>query len=289
LYNRTRALLLGAASGIGILFLGYLILGPIAEWMAPGAPASSEAVDAIRERWIQLLGLGAVAVGLLNWRSAERRRATDRYIAGLELLGADTDTRRVAGVYALERVVSEDRTLHAEVVDVLSTLVREVTRDPDYEARVKRAGRKIRPQQDVQAALTALGRRNMRQRNEEYDHLRLSDTYLEGANLRNAHLEMARLRHSILRDAKLERAKLQGAELRDADMSGADLEHAILHGAHLKNAFLTGAKMANADLTDAELEGAHLSGAESLTATESQMASAHCRPEEDCRIAHTAV
>lgn len=97
-----------------------------------GDPPSAESIDSTRDRWIQFLALGTIAVAALKWRNSVRRRTTDPCIAALDLLGAETGARRVAGVYALEQMVREDHRLHAEVVDILAALVREVARDPGY-------------------------------------------------------------------------------------------------------------------------------------------------------------
>lgn len=136
--------------------------------------------------------------------------------------------------------------------------------------RTRGAVAKIRPQQDVQAALTVLGRRNPQR--SEHDHLRLSDTYLVGANLRRAHLRKARLRRSESGDARFEQADLRSAKLGKADLSGADLGEADLRDA----------KLTGATLTDAKLKGAHLSGVIGLAAPEAQLGTAQWRPAEEC-------
>ena len=63
---------------VATLLFGYLILVPIAEWMAPGDPPNPQAIDSTRGRLIQYLALGTIGVGLLNWRLAVKRRTTDR-------------------------------------------------------------------------------------------------------------------------------------------------------------------------------------------------------------------
>jgi Pentapeptide repeats (8 copies) len=272
-----------AATVAGMLLIGYVVLGPLSDWMAD----DQASIDAVRERWIQFLALGTVIVGLANWRNSVKQRTTDSFVAGLDLLGADTDTRRVAGIYALERIAKEDPRLHADVVDILSTLVREVARDPDYEKRRRaRLGtQKMRPQQDVQAALSVLGRRPTGRR--ERGVLRLADTYLEGANLRDARLDGAVLRRTTLVDARLEGASLRNAQLRSADLRDAHLHDADLCDAHLHDADLSRANLCDAHLHDADLSGAkltnaHLAGSKGLVATIEQLAAAHCRPDGTC-------
>ncbi len=242
------------------LLLGYLLIGPVARWIADDATER----DSVRDSWVQFLSLGAVLVALLNWSLATRQRTTDSYIAALDLLGADTATRRVAGVYALERIMANEPVYHAEIVDILESLVQEVTRDSGYEQQLKaRLGSgKIRPQQDVQKAMTVLGRRPQGRR--EHDRLRFADTYLEGVNLRGANLENAVLRRANLANARLEGTILAGAELRDSNLRTAHLQ--------------------NADLRGANLAGTHLSEAEGVIADDAQLAEAHCRPTDKCSV-----
>lgn len=240
------------------LLLGYVLLGPVAKWMAEDEAGR----DSVRDALVQFLSLGAVLAALLNWNLATRQRTTDSYIAALDLLGAETATRRVAGIYALERIMRNQPQYHAEIVEILESLVQEVTRDFDYEKQLKaRLGSgKLRPRQDVQKALAVLGRRPRGRR--EQDRLRLADTYLEGVNLRGARLENAVLRRANLANARLEDAGLARAELRDANLRAAHLQKADLRGANLT--------------------GAHLAGAKGVSADDAQLAAAHCSPTERC-------
>jgi hypothetical protein len=105
------------------------------------------------------------------------------------------------------------------------------------------------PRPDVQAAITALGRRRT-----ERD---LGPVDLAGADLTDADLTGA-----VLARAVLARADLLAARLVRADLSGADLGGARLTGADLAGADLSGADLADADLAGADLAGAVLAGAE---------------------------
>lgn len=254
----TRRRVIGVVLG-AVLFVGFgwVLLGPLAGQMAQ----VPDELASLRSDWIGYLALGAVGVALLNWHLATRQRTSDAYVTGLELLGAESATRRVAGVYALERIMRDESRYHAEVVDILAAFVRESARDPDYRSGLqKRSGGKVRPEQDLQAALTVLGRRPRGR--DEHDDIRLSDAYLEGANLRHGQFQGARLRRAVLTDASLENVCLRKAKLRDAD--------------------LTKANLSGADLNEAELTGAHLSGTVGSNVTATQLAAAHCRPDQKC-------
>jgi hypothetical protein len=172
----------------------------------------------------------------------------------------------IGGIYALERVARDSPTDHPTVMEVLTTFVREHSREqrpssagdkPDADA----PGRGIRP--DVQAAVTVIGRRNPRHDRQPLNLYRAS---LSGANLAYADLTEARLMRANLTGANLIRASLSGANLTgpflvDGHLSGAILDNARLLNANLSGADLTRAVLSGADLTDADLMGADLTRA----------------------------
>jgi hypothetical protein len=89
-----------------------------------------------------------------------------------------------------------------------------------------RSSRPAEPAPDVQAALTALGRRPRRRR-ERWGMLTLRDLHLararlEGADLTRAWLEEADLAGAVLKGAKLTRAVLIEADLTRAELAGLD-------------------------------------------------------------------
>lgn len=112
--------------------------------------------------------------------------------------------------------------------------------------------------------------------------LRLSSTFMQGANLECAHLQCAEFDKAQLQHANLDHCYLQGtiflnAQLRGATLFNAKLQFAFLYRAHLQDvqldcAILQGANIANAnlqrascyrtDFTGANLFGAQLYGAD---------------------------
>jgi len=135
---------------------------------------------------------------------------------------------RIGGIRVLERVAREAPAEHPAVMVMVAAFIRERAHpqgppaDPGGEARE----RPLRP--DVQAAMTAVGRR-----------LGERDT---------GPVDFAR--------ADLTGADLTSANLTSADLSGARLTGADLTGACLADTDLNGADLTRTDLTRTELTGA---------------------------------
>jgi Pentapeptide repeats (8 copies) len=205
------------------------------------------------------LGAGLLAAGALVFtaRSFARSRALQapgRYTRALEQLGREELDVRIGGIRALERVARDSPRHHPTVMKMLAAFIRERSRqywplsDPDGQAP------EPSPRPDVQAAITAVGRR--------LTELDLGPVDLAGADLTGADLTDADLTGAVLARAVLARADLLAAKLVRADLSGADLGGAKLSGANLDGADLTGADLTDADLTDADLARAEFTGAE---------------------------
>ena len=135
--------------------------------------------------------------------------------------------------------------------------------------KARRPGRPpLRPETDIQAVLTVLGRRDKtapEQYGEEWAakrFLNLVATDLRGAHLSGAHLEGAILCDAHLEHAILFETHLKHADLWDAHLQGAQLWHAHLEHAQLMRAHLQGARFSGTHLQDASFyEGACFSGA----------------------------
>jgi hypothetical protein len=233
-----------------------------------------------------LLAIIALVFTARTYLLGREGQVTDRYTKAVDQLGAKTLEQRTGGVFALERIMRDPPKDHWNVVEVLAAFARSA----DREAAPKR------PDADVKAALTVLGRRPARQAR-ELDRIRLSDADLRETLMRHGRLDRAALRGAWLENVHWEHASLVGARLRKAHMRKADLEQANLHKAGLQGADLTGAKLhgailADADLTDAtlqgaqlenaDLSGAHLAGVKgTLDLSAAQLAQVHCRPNVD--------
>jgi Pentapeptide repeats (8 copies) len=245
-----------------------------------------------------LVGLGALGAFWLNSRIyritarsfevTERGHVTDRYSKAIEQLGSDSLDVRLGGVYALEQIAKDtknsalDKDDQATIVEVLSAFVR-VHSDPvnrlkaekprrfkdfpETEVAVQAASyaKDIKPSEDVQAAVTVLGRLPFIERVSRGDLtgailrylvLRRGEGHLLGVSLRQADLA-----HADLSWANLVTANLAGADLTGAKLANAKLAGAIFPGANLNGALLYSADLAAADLTEADLTGANLNSA----------------------------
>jgi uncharacterized protein YjbI with pentapeptide repeats len=254
----------------------------------PSPAEQLEALDALRGRVIQLAAtigaIGTLAFTGLSYRLSVKSHVTKRFGQAVAELDAPTAARQNGGIYELERIMRDWPSYHARIVDVLATFIREKTRgqvqsnersDDAADGATTGASAsaeespKERPDQAVQAALNVLCRRDHRK---EFDDLRLSDTFLNGVNLRRGHLPRVRLRRAFLQGAKLESANLRKAELAEARLDGADFEDADLRDAILTSATMGSAelladrepvraKLKSTKLQRATLRGANLEGA----------------------------
>jgi hypothetical protein len=234
---------------------------------------------------------GGVVVGLgllytaRNYRLSRRGQVTDRFAQALERLGSNEIYVRIGGIYALEQVLRDSPSHHSDVLAVLKAFIRR--RTPDWNGSQRnlpidldsqgKAGLPGRPEEDVQTALNALGRRPLRPERV----IELSELYLAGARLTNFDLEVwdlsranlsgawftgADLSGTWLIEADLSEARLSNADLSNAQCIGATLSNANLFNAKLyntgfKGACLVGADLRDTNLCDADLEEADLSGA----------------------------
>jgi uncharacterized protein YjbI with pentapeptide repeats len=256
-----------------------------------------QARDAARGRLLTL-GAGLFAAGALiftaqNYRLArqtlhvtEQGQVTDRYTKAIEQLGSYNKLDvRIGGIYALERVARDSARDHPTVMEVLAAFIREHSREPwplpNSDGSPEPERRFPRP--DVQAALTVVGRRDVRSDRQRIDltaailpgallfrtdltRARLVDADLSGAELADANLSNANLTRTKLADANLTAADLTAAMLGSADLGNATLWNAKLDEALLLDADLTSANLTNALLTKADLTGAKLAGANLMRA-----------------------
>jgi uncharacterized protein YjbI with pentapeptide repeats len=159
---------------------------------------------------------------------AEEKQITERFTQAINQLGteakegeSDKIAIRLGGIYALERIAKDSEKDHWTIMEVLTAFVRlksplfkqEKSLGSDLEQLQKDLFPGIT--QDVQAALTVVGRR--------YDRKELQKLDLSGANLRDANLKGANLKGANLKGANLNKADLTGADLTGADLSGANL------------------------------------------------------------------
>ena len=121
---------------------------------------------------------------------------TDRYSKAIEQLGSNKLDVCIGGIYALERVARDSAKDHPTVMEVLTAFIRDHSHEPwpppDHPADQEQE-RSTRP--DVQAAVTVVGRRNIKRDIQQRDMPRI--------DLARADLTRAYLNDAYLNDASL--------------------------------------------------------------------------------------
>jgi uncharacterized protein YjbI with pentapeptide repeats len=238
--------------------------------------------DAARGRLIQVgSGLFFAAALVYTARSftlsrrtfelTEQGQVTQRYTDAIKQLGSGKLSVRIGGIFALERIAYDSARDHPAITEVLAAFIREQSLDQrpgELDPEQDHEAVEYTPRQDVQSAITVLGRRLV-----AHDIARVN---LAGANLQNvdiagANLAGANLVGANLAGANLARANLDASELTNANLSKADLTKAILNtadlcGANLTDAFLADAQLARAvarttNFSDAKMTGTILANA----------------------------
>jgi hypothetical protein len=262
------------AAGVLAVASGVLLLIWQGPWWLDGGrltdkdltgPAAT-LITGFRTTVVQVLvALGAVVALWFTWRNYQltrRGQVTDRFIKALERLGSEELYVRYGGVLALEQIVQDapDQATHA--AQVLGAFIRRrAPQRPTEPAPAERPPLPDRPDEDVQAALTALTRPASRRHVHRYELIDLSNRHLAGAQLGGADLAGAMLDKTDLTGAMLSGANLTEAMLNKAALTHAELSQATLTGARLNEADLTRAVFLGADLTDAWLYEADLTSA----------------------------
>ncbi len=289
-------------------------------WLNSGEEAPSATI-----RNVAFILGGVIAVGFAIWRStiasaqAETARIqsdvtrrgflNERYQKGAEMLGSSTLSVRMAGIYALERLALDHAELyHVQVMQLLCAFARTPTGTEKIPGHIttgygdKEGNPRVR--EDVQAAITAIGRRSdesivlekaeqfrLNLRGVDLREAELSALNLSGAVLVNANLNDCRAFDANLSGTDMQLCKMRGSKIRDANLCGsivlnADLTGAFaartnfskaalgatLAGADLSGARLGDARIANSDFERASLKNANFSGATFVHALEALQA-----------------
>ena len=187
---------------------------------------------------------------------SEEKQVTERFTQAINQLGSEKTEVRIGGIYALERIAKDSPKDHWNIVEVLSSFIRD--KSPVSKRQATRS-----PAIDVQAALTVIGRRN-------------ADKELPQQCI---DLERTNLNRVKLRGANFSRARLAGCTFVGAEISDSDFSKTVLHkvgldkmeqyemsqygldsdeNADLSNAFLYNVNFSEANLTKAVFEEATL-------------------------------
>ena len=271
--------LVGIAAVVLTLAIVWALFVPATDWLAHHDVGSVKgslhetAVDNARGRLLTLaaglFAAGALLYTALTFNLTRQGQVTGRYTQAVKQLGSKKLDVRIGGIYALERIARDSARDHPTVMEVLATFIRDHSHEqwplPEHDTDPA-PPQTTRP--DVQAAVTVVGRRNIKydiriryaKRRIVYRSIDLSHAVLPGANLNSATLIFANLKGAYLDGATLIGAHLDGADLNGATLIGAHLDSVTLISAKLKGAHLDSASLGNVDLRGANLENATLKG-----------------------------
>lgn len=269
-----------------VMMVGVLIISGYLSWRYLVDLQGTEDSLSTTIRNVGLVVAGVEALLLAAWRStvagrqahtAQQGLLNERYQKGAEMMDSSALSVRLGGIYVLRRLAEDHpEQYHIQVMELLCAFARnptqnipesqdaEIPDDPYSNYEPSPTSPKFR--EDVQAAVTAIGRRSKRGTDRE----KMTEGFLldlSGADLRQASMcdmdfSKADLRGAVLRGARLTKAILVGTDLADADLRGACLAQADLTDAVAPRANLRGAKLHGATLTGARLPSACLSYAE---------------------------
>src|SRR5580692_2978705 len=169
--------LVGIAAVVLAAALVWALFVPLADWIArhdvgAAKPALVQtARDAARGRLLTLaaglFAAGALVFTALNFTLSRRTfelteqgQVTDRYTKAIEQLGSDKLDVRIGGIYALERVGRDSAKDQPTVMEVLTAFIREHSREPWPPPDAGQPVQEESTRPDVQAAVTAVGRRD---------------------------------------------------------------------------------------------------------------------------------
>jgi uncharacterized protein YjbI with pentapeptide repeats len=193
---------------------------------------------------------------------AREGQVTQRYVEAIKMLGSKNLTERLGGIYSLERIMRDSEKDHQTIVEVLASLIRiHAPREPDSATPAKH------PKEDVQAALTVLGRRP---RGRSEGRVNLRGISIRGANLTGSYFARTDFNGSDLSNVRADKATLDRTDFSSVDFSRASLRDASIVGAHFTQAKLHSTKFFDANLSEslfiaARLEGTVFAGADIST------------------------
>lgn len=210
---------------------------------------------------------------------------------------------RIGSVYALERIAQDSARDHVQIMEILCAYIRhnapanpalvfpedwsrilggDVDDDefdipsPTRTDIMHWARTSNKPREDIQAALTVIGRRSDAQIGIEGHvdaegdwsgyRLDLRETCLQGADFGRGNFDNALLARAQCRGANFSSASLSGADLGEAHLDGADFEDAQLMNAgfqtaDIRGAFFHMAQLHGANFYEAEMQLANFSNA----------------------------
>lgn len=238
-----------SSAGEFLQFLGIGIAGAVLMLQVLIANRRAKAMEDAAAA--QAAAAGAHATANLSTEEGQRQ---ERLKNAIEHLGSDSESVRLGGAYELFHLAEDTESLRQTGLDILCAHIRRTTREDRY---MDRYG--VKPSGEIESLLAQLFVHG----HEVFSGLRinLSESRLNGADLRGARLAGADLRSAHLNKAQLEYARLERADLSGAHLYEARLGHSVLRETSLSRAHLVGAHLEYAELQGAFIFGAHLAGA----------------------------
>ncbi|MEO1354028.1 MAG: hypothetical protein AAFW84_35640, partial [Cyanobacteria bacterium J06635_15] len=164
----------------GLALLLWFLLGTLPQRNLPPKLTPKERTDLVnanRDNVLKVIqtiaGLGFFATAYLAWRNsqlAEDKNVTDRFSKAVEMLADERLEMRLGGIYSLERIARDSKEDHPVVMEVLTAFIRnragitEQRQQGSFISSFVSQGNSqesaVKPNQDIQSALTVIGRRN---------------------------------------------------------------------------------------------------------------------------------
>ncbi len=217
-----------------------------------------------------LSGFGALFgfyTAIIRTETAEQGQITDRINKAVEGLGRSNLKDepvvevRLGALYALERIAQDSIRDHVQIMEILCAYIRhnspwsnrpsELKRREDKEKEEKEEKKKKKTtekfetdalREDIQAALTIIGRRNSWP--EIAQRIKIENAQKYKINLKNCDLHHARIENASLCDATIIDSNLTDAIIKNTDFTRAqicvvDMTSAILIDINMKNTDIT--------------------------------------------------
>ena len=189
--NRKRLWILIVTAIFSLL---VLLLWRVPQWGVPDSivdeKEKAELLNANRDnvfKGIQTIaGLGFILTAYLAWcnyKLTEDKNVTERFSKAVEMLADDKLSVRIGGIYSLERIAKDSAEDYTVVMEVLTAFIRE-KRSIDH----INCSSTTKITQDIQSALTVIGRRKIQSNETRLD---LSYTNLRYAKFRIHGLDKA--------------------------------------------------------------------------------------------------
>jgi uncharacterized protein YjbI with pentapeptide repeats len=230
---------------IAVIVFATLVVAPLLYWIASPDTFSQ------RLRTLTAIGTGIGAIALFinlffTSQTVENSRQTllhqrksqqdDRFFKAAELLGNERSIdARVAALFALEQLANDSDDQYRQVMEVISTFIR---RRSD-EVRSDGWGVSKAPQ-DIEAAITILGRRQRTIGRGEQTGLNLRGAFLRSVSLRNAEFQLVDLAGANLADTQFYSCNFAGARFDEAQLQDSTWEDCILISANFRSVNASG-------------------------------------------------